>query len=178
MYDSVCLLHWYLCWSLAQEGLTSDHHWFTRRGGNPWGTDICQTRSEPHPPSGCMDVCQHYPPPTRFPLCPEVKRKDERGRYEALTRGKMDNVDFSNSSVTAASPNYLAVYVYVFTVCVCVYSSYSVCTQHFTACINAKSAAKRVVRPLCVTGWVSMLFTEVVVGAATEPHPLSPSVPH
>ncbi len=91
----------------------------------------------------------------RSPLCPGVKGKGERGRYEGLTRGRKETVDFFEyqfDSYVSRLSTPLIVYVSVLlhnTVCVC--SSYSVCIQYFTACINANSAAKRAVRTLSVS---------------------------
>lgn len=90
-------------------------------------------------------------------------RKDERGRYEGLTRGRRKIVDF---------------FTYQFDSCI---SSQFLCLQLILRvhtilhCVCKKkcekSAAKRAIRPLLVTGWVSKLSTGVVVGATTEPHP-------
>lgn len=93
----------------------------------PWDKHICRTHSEPHPPSGCLDVCQHGPPhpchpPSPSPFCPGPKGwEGEIWRFDQ--RAKENCWFFSHISLTAASPHSffflcvcITVPVYVFTV--------------------------------------------------------------
>lgn len=152
MYVSTYLSHRSLCWCLEQEGLNSDHEWFTRGGGgeNPWDTHICQTHSDSPPSLGLYRCLSAQSPYTQSPFCRGMRRKNERRRYEGLTRGgrKMLIFYFFVSS-TGASPVSRQIYLCLsmcFCIslsCVCVYSLYSVLIQYFTLCIYAKSAPTR-----------------------------------
>lgn len=91
-----------MCWYLAPEGLTQRALTtnYSPEVEETLETHICQTRCEAHSPSGCMDICHHTPPlpppstPNKYSACPGVTEKDERWRYEGLTRGRKEYVDF------------------------------------------------------------------------------------
>lgn len=63
---------------------------------------ICQSHSETKPPSCSMKVCQQTDP------CLWGESKGW-GRYEGLTRGKKETVDFWNSSLTTTSSDCIQV---------------------------------------------------------------------
>lgn len=101
-------------------------------------THICQTRSEAHSPSGCVDVCHHSPLPHN--QIPPLSRGESKGweveiwRFDQRQKGIC--LFFLNITLKAASPDCRHT-----SLCASM-SLYSVCIQRSAVCTNVKSRLK------------------------------------